>query len=425
MRPAANPLAVMQVGRLGRAVARVGFVIAAAGADRPRPAGLAIGLVRDVMGVEERLLALPRDTVPHGSQTVLVGTREAVTQGDAAVGGDAHQANAGATRIRLGVAVMDLLQRLADVREAVVPALQRCLEVIGGQRAELFEQVIEAAVRDGVVAARGGRDRRKADLPESQFVGEVLIDATDVEGLARQRDAGAHRPCAVPLQQRFDLRRRHRVAALPIAEHAELVLHLFGAVDRDRDTDALVGEELDHVGLQQRRVGGEAEVEFLAHFGGPLPRVGDGRLQHREVHQRFTTEERDVRVLVLAGFAQRELDAVARRLFAHELRLLAVRGIDDLVFAVLVTIRAGQVALVGHVDHQRLQRYRTQRYDLQRLAHRSLGGGGLGHHLAQRAHTLKLGDGVGHFGGIEARRQAARDLGQRLRSATQFLQHRL
>ena len=46
VRPAANPLAVVQVRRVGRSVARVRLVIAAAGADRPRPAGLAIGLVR-------------------------------------------------------------------------------------------------------------------------------------------------------------------------------------------------------------------------------------------------------------------------------------------------------------------------------------------------------------------------------------------
>ena len=39
VRPAANPFAVMQVRPVGRTVARVRFVITAAGADRPRPAG--------------------------------------------------------------------------------------------------------------------------------------------------------------------------------------------------------------------------------------------------------------------------------------------------------------------------------------------------------------------------------------------------
>jgi len=35
---------------------------------------------------------------------------------------------------------------------------------------------------------------------------------------------------------------------------------------------------------------------------------------------------------------------------------------------------------------------------------------------------LKLGDGIGDFGGIEPGGQAARDLDQRLRSVAQFLQ---
>ena len=37
-----------------------------------------------------------------------------------------------------------------------------------------------------------------------------------------------------------------------------------------------------------------------------------------------------------ARFAQRELDGFARRGLAHELRLLAVLGVDDLVFAMLM-----------------------------------------------------------------------------------------
>ena len=180
----------------------------------------------------------------------------------------------------------------------------------------------------------------------------------------RQRHARADRPRAMPGQQRLDLRRRHGVTAGAVVEDAELVLHLLRTVDRDGDADPLFSEELDHVRPQQRRVGRQAEVDLLAGFGGAPARVGDRRLEDREIHQRLAAEERDVRVRVVARFAQRELDALARGLLAHELRLLAVLGIDDLVLAVLVAIGAGQVALVGDVDHQRLQRDRLQRNDL-------------------------------------------------------------
>src|SRR5436305_893171 len=56
VRPASDPLAVVQVGTLGRAVSRVRLMVAAAGAQRTRPAGRAVRLAVDVMTVEELLL---------------------------------------------------------------------------------------------------------------------------------------------------------------------------------------------------------------------------------------------------------------------------------------------------------------------------------------------------------------------------------
>src|SRR5258705_6098929 len=103
MRPAANPLAVMEVRAVGRSVTRVACVVPAAGADRPRPARLAIGLVVDVMRIEKRLLLLPRHAFGDGAETVVVGAGEAMAQRDFAVGRDAHEADAGAARIRLRV----------------------------------------------------------------------------------------------------------------------------------------------------------------------------------------------------------------------------------------------------------------------------------------------------------------------------------
>jgi hypothetical protein len=104
----------------------------------------------------------------------------------------------------------------------------------------------------------------------------------------------------VPRQQRLDLRRRDCVTAGAVVEDAELVLHLFGAVDRDRHADALGREELDDVGPQQRRVGRQAEIDVFAHVRGAPASVGNRRLEHVEVHQRLAAEERDVRVRVVA-----------------------------------------------------------------------------------------------------------------------------
>ena len=55
------------------------------------------------------------------AELVRVGSGEAVAQRDVAVGRDAQQAEAGAARERLAHALVDFLERLLDVREAVMP----------------------------------------------------------------------------------------------------------------------------------------------------------------------------------------------------------------------------------------------------------------------------------------------------------------
>ena len=135
-------------------------------------------------------------------------------------------------------------------------------------------------------------------------------------------------------EQRLDLRRGHLVTAHAVLEDPELVLNLLGAVDRDRDAHALLGQKLDHIGTKQRRVCRQAEIDLFAFLRRAAARVFHRRLQHRKVHQRFAAEKCHVRLAVLARFAQHEVDARARGLFAHELRLVAVFGIDNLVFAV-------------------------------------------------------------------------------------------
>src|SRR5262249_15229690 len=94
------------------------------------------------------------------------------------------------------------------------------------------------------------------------------------------------------------------------------------------------------------------------------PRVRDRLDEDWEVQQRLAAEKRDVRHL--PRFTQQKLDAFPRGLLGHELRLLTVLGVDDLVFAVLVTVRAAQVALIGDVQHHRGQWKGLERDDLRR-----------------------------------------------------------
>ncbi len=55
-------------------------MITAPGAQRPRPARRAVGLVGDVVRLEERALRAAIDPVADGAELVIVGAREAVTE---------------------------------------------------------------------------------------------------------------------------------------------------------------------------------------------------------------------------------------------------------------------------------------------------------------------------------------------------------
>ena len=133
MRPAADPLAVVQVWRGRRTVARVGFVITAACTNRARPARPAVGLFGNVMRVEKLLLPLPADAAAHVAESVSVRSRESVTQRHVTIGRDAHQTNAGTTWISLGVTLVQLLKRLANIREPVMAILERGIAILEGQ----------------------------------------------------------------------------------------------------------------------------------------------------------------------------------------------------------------------------------------------------------------------------------------------------
>ena len=340
-----------------------------------------------------------------------------MAQRHVAVGRHSQQAHARPAGIGLAHALVNFFERVLDVRETMVPVLDDVVAEVAGERAELVEHPVESLLADGVLLIRRRRDRREADFPEPELLGEVPVDARDVERVGRQRHARANRPAAVAPQQRLDLRRDDVVAARAGVEDAELVLQVARTVDRDRHADVVLGEELDDLRAEQRRVGREAEVDRLPELRGAAPRVGDGRLQHRKVEKRLAAEERQVRRLARAALLEQELDAVARRLLGHELRLLAVLGVDDLVLAVLVAVRARQVALVRDVQHHRVQRERHHRQHLDRLLDRLL-------RVRDRAHVDELGDRGAHGLRVEPVRERLHDAVFRERRFTHDAKYR-
>ena len=96
-------------------------------------------------------------------------------------------------------------------------------------------------------------------------------------------------------------------------------------------------------------------IRFPSSWGAAAG-VGHRVLEHGEVEQRLPSEEGEVRDLDGAGLLEEELHAFPRGLVPHELRVVRARGVDDLVFAVLVAVRAGEIALVRDVEDHRRER---------------------------------------------------------------------
>mgnify|MGYP005640883859 CR=1 FL=1 len=105
---------------------------------------LAIGLLVDVMALEKRPLGVGVDPVTDRAELVGVGAGEPVTQRHVTVGGDAHQTKTRAAGQRLACALVQLLDRIAHVAEAVMPTGQRGLQELVAERSELSEHLIES-----------------------------------------------------------------------------------------------------------------------------------------------------------------------------------------------------------------------------------------------------------------------------------------
>src|SRR5688572_33319239 len=108
-----------------------------------------------------------------------------------AIGADTEQAEAVATLVLLAHAFVDLLERVANVGEAVVPAGDGGVTELERQLLELPEHVAEAIGFDGVIALPRRGDWRKTDFVKPDLLEQVAIDHNHVEVLPRQRHASA------------------------------------------------------------------------------------------------------------------------------------------------------------------------------------------------------------------------------------------
>ena len=84
-----------------------------------------------------------------------------------------------------------------------------------------------------------------------------------------------------------------------------------------------------------------------------LIRVLHHLLEQRKIHQRLAAKEGDVDRMASHGILKQVIHRLLGHIPAHELGLAVRRG--DLVFAELVAVATAQIALIGEVQHHRLQ----------------------------------------------------------------------
>ena len=178
--PVPDPIAVVQIGMAGVSVAHKRFVMAAAGAQRPRPARVAIVLRADVAAVEEIVLlfaSMPVEMCPSACVSESTKRWHGAMSPERS---DAQQTQARAAGMRLVDALAQLGQGVADIRESVHFAAQRILQILVGQHVELFQHAVHARLVDGVQPIGRRSDRREADFVEAEILLQMPEDADHI-----------------------------------------------------------------------------------------------------------------------------------------------------------------------------------------------------------------------------------------------------
>src|SRR5580704_9146907 len=123
--PVADPIAIVEIGVSRVPVTYKCFVMAATGAQRARPAGVAIVLGADVAAIQEIGLLVAIDAARYMSQRVNVGIDEPVAGSNVAGWSDTDQSQPRAAWMRFVHALAQFSQRITDVRESVRLSAQR------------------------------------------------------------------------------------------------------------------------------------------------------------------------------------------------------------------------------------------------------------------------------------------------------------
>src|SRR5580704_15899045 len=178
---------------LGVSVAHESFVMATAGAQRPRPAGVAIVFGIDMAAAQKVGLLLAIDAGGDVSQGMRVGIDEAMTRRNIARRSDAHQSQPRSAGVRFIYALAQLRQSIADVRKPVRFSAHRIFEILLGQDMKLFQHAVHALLVDSVKLVRRRRYGREADFVKTEVLLKVSEDFNHIGDARGESDPRGYR----------------------------------------------------------------------------------------------------------------------------------------------------------------------------------------------------------------------------------------
>ena len=330
--------AVIGVGRAATGTVELGPAILASGA----------GIGVDLSELVAEFLAFGADAVPDIAQLALLVAYELVAGEKIAPGSNGH-----------------IFRSCATARDPLIdtgPACKIQHIVVEGKAVALFialyhltgESLILLTENGEVLFCQGGRRVGRCDYRFHRKLLEAQIrHMQDVIYKVRieMSESAAHiiALVAARFHKLFELGDDAIVGAVALYINSESVVDFFTAVKTQDHIVHLLVTEVDDVLIDVDAVGGQSESDILIVDLLLLASVNDQLLADFPVHQRLSAEEVDIKILMITGILDQEIDSALAGLVAHKTSLaMEVALTGEAVGAI-------EIAGVGYMQAEGLQ----------------------------------------------------------------------
>src|SRR5262245_28723670 len=295
-------------------------MVAATPTDSANPAGLTHWLIVHVGVVEEVVESVVLEPVFDVTVLMLLCSREPMAEIDITVAVYVKQAKSSAAGEELVRACMEISYEGAQVGKARILIPQGSLDVQVAEFLEPRQHLAQIGWLQTVHCAVLGRDRREAYFEKPQG-GEMLVNTRDLHRVFGHGHSRHDRTRGIALQQALHPRQQEIVRAFTLAASGEkgapFVMQILGAVDTDRQSKAVFLEEVDDLIGQQRAIGRQGKIDFLATHVPFLFGIGHNFGHELEIEQCFATKEDQVYLAVLPGSGEEKVHAGPGRVPVH------------------------------------------------------------------------------------------------------------